>query len=73
MTQNRTPGSAAPHPSWCDTSTCTIAESWPYGCHQSASLVVVADPPVGVVAELHLASTRQLHIALDKLLSTATA
>jgi hypothetical protein len=34
-----------------------VADSWPYGCHQSASHVVAADPPVTTVAELHLVST----------------
>jgi hypothetical protein len=45
------------HPSWCDQSSCTVADSWPYGCHQSASVVVPADRPVTTVAELHLVST----------------
>lgn len=57
MTEDGTPDSTSSHPLWCDPSTCTVAESQPYGAHQSASLVVPADPPVSVVAELHLAST----------------
>jgi hypothetical protein len=52
MTQHR-----MPHPSWCDPSTCTIADARPYGAHQSPSHVVNADPPVKLVAELHLVST----------------
>jgi hypothetical protein len=55
MTQDGMPATTT-HPSWCDPTTCTVADSWPYGAHQSASHVVTADPPVTVVAELHLAS-----------------
>jgi hypothetical protein len=51
MTQHGTP-----HPPWCDPSTCTVADAWPYGAHQSASHVVDADPPVDLVAGLHLVS-----------------
>jgi hypothetical protein len=51
------PPSPLSHPAWCDQSECTVVDSWPYGCHQSASHVVVADPPVTTVAELHLVST----------------
>jgi hypothetical protein len=57
MTQDGMPASAASHPLWCDQSTCSIAESQPYGSHQSASHVVPEDPPVDVVVELHLVST----------------
>jgi hypothetical protein len=53
MTEDGTPASAASHPIWCDPTVCTTAE---YGSHQSASQVVPADPPVSVVAELHLVS-----------------
>jgi fructoselysine-6-P-deglycase FrlB-like protein len=52
MTQHRTP-----HPTWCDPSACTVADARPYGAHQSSSHVVPADPPVDLVAELHLVST----------------
>jgi hypothetical protein len=34
-----------------------VADSWPYGCHQSASHVLATDPPVTTVAERHLIST----------------
>ena len=57
MTEDGTPASTASHPFWCDPRVCTISESQPYGSHQSASQVVPADPPVSVVAELHLVST----------------
>jgi hypothetical protein len=57
MTQDGMPASTTSHPLWCDQSICTIAESQPYSSHQSASQVVPADPPVSVVAELHLVST----------------
>ncbi len=61
MTQDDTPAETvfhpSTHPSWCDRSCCTIAEARPYGAHQSASIVIPADPPIGVVAELHLIST----------------
>jgi hypothetical protein len=56
MTQDGTPASATPHPSWCDPGTCPITEAGPYGSHQSASQVVPADPPALLVAELHLTS-----------------
>jgi hypothetical protein len=51
MTEDRT------HPVWCDKSTCTTAESKPYGSHLSESHVVYSDPPVKTVCELHLVST----------------
>ena len=51
------PASASSHPFWCDQSICTTTDSQPYGFHQSASQVVPADGPVGVVTELHLVST----------------
>jgi fructoselysine-6-P-deglycase FrlB-like protein len=57
MTQHGTPASAMPHPSWCDPDACTLANARPYRSHQSESHVVPADPPVTLVAELHLAST----------------
>jgi hypothetical protein len=57
MTEDGMPASVSSHPLWCDPSICTVTESEPYGCHQSASQVVPADPPVSVVAELHLVST----------------
>ena len=57
MTEDGTTASTPSHPYWCDPTICTITESQPYGSHQSASQVVPADPPVSVVAELHLVST----------------
>jgi hypothetical protein len=51
------PQDRTPHPTWCDKPSCTLAEDWPYGHHQSSSQVVAADSPVTTVAELHLVST----------------
>jgi hypothetical protein len=67
MTQDGMPTPTRSHPMWCDPSICTVAESLPYGIHQSASQVVPADPPVTVVAELHLTSTTR-GLAPDTLL-----
>jgi hypothetical protein len=51
MTEDGTPAATPSHPIWCDRTVCTVSS------HQSASMVVPADPPVSVVAELHLVST----------------